>query len=75
MEYSTYNPTVGYPIEVIVSGESNLLYDSSGHLLALALETIGMWNLRQGLCTKSLAPSSALPRSFPLPLHLLLSLK
>jgi hypothetical protein len=56
MEYSTYEPAAGYPIGVIVSGESNLAYDSSGHLLAPALETIGVWNLRHGLCTKSLAP-------------------
>lgn len=42
---------------VIVSGESNIAYDSSGkHLLAPALEKIGIWHVKQSLCTKTLAP-------------------
>ncbi|XP_039024828.1 WD repeat-containing protein 3-like [Hibiscus syriacus] len=43
---------------VIVSVESNITYDSSGkHLLAPALEKIGVWHVRQVVCTKTLSPS------------------
>ena len=45
---------------VIASVDSNIAYDSSGkHLLAPALEKIGVWHVRQGVCTKTLAPSSS----------------
>ncbi|XP_050384368.1 uncharacterized protein LOC126800981 [Argentina anserina] len=45
---------------VISSGDSNITYDCSGkHLLAPALEKIGVWHVRQGVCTKTLTPSSA----------------
>ncbi|KAL6133466.1 hypothetical protein ACLB2K_065701 [Fragaria x ananassa] len=44
---------------VISSGDSNITYDSSGkHLLAPALEKVGVWHVRQGVCTKTLTPSS-----------------
>ncbi|KAL3325988.1 hypothetical protein AABB24_036944 [Solanum stoloniferum] len=53
--YLRYEPAASFG--VIVSGESNIAYDSSGkHLLAAALEKIGIWHVRQGLCTKTLAP-------------------
>ncbi|KAI3474615.1 hypothetical protein Pfo_029784 [Paulownia fortunei] len=43
---------------VIVSVDCNITYDSSGkHLLAAALEKLGVWHVRQGICTKTLAPS------------------
>ncbi|GFP85559.1 uncharacterized WD repeat-containing protein c3d6.12 [Phtheirospermum japonicum] len=43
---------------VIVSVDCNITYDSSGkHLLAGALEKLGVWHVRQGVCTKNLAPS------------------
>ncbi|KAG2406100.1 uncharacterized protein HKW66_Vig0053550 [Vigna angularis] len=45
---------------VIASVDSNISYDSSGkNLLSPALEKIGVWNVRQGLCTKTLTPSTA----------------
>lgn len=45
---------------VIASGDSNITYDSSGkHLLAPALEKVGVWHVRQGVCTKTLTPSTA----------------
>ncbi|CAI9097924.1 OLC1v1034446C2 [Oldenlandia corymbosa var. corymbosa] len=43
---------------VIASGDSNIAFDSSGvHLFAPALEKVGVWNVRQGVCTKSLSPT------------------
>ena len=43
---------------VIVSVDSNITYDSSGkHLLAPALEKVGVWHVRQGVCTKTLTPA------------------
>ncbi|KAL8516742.1 hypothetical protein ACS0TY_015126 [Phlomoides rotata] len=43
---------------VIVSVDCNITYDSSGkHLLAAALEKLSVWHVRQGICTKALAPS------------------
>ncbi|THG23038.1 hypothetical protein TEA_000560 [Camellia sinensis var. sinensis] len=42
---------------VIASVDSNIAYDSSGkHLLSAALEKVGVWHVRQGVCTKTLAP-------------------
>ncbi|XP_059305925.1 uncharacterized protein LOC132057366 [Lycium ferocissimum] len=53
--YLRYEPALSFG--VIVSGESNITYDSSGkHLLAAALEKIGIWHVRQGVCTKTLTP-------------------
>ncbi|XP_024544362.1 WD repeat-containing protein 3 isoform X1 [Selaginella moellendorffii] len=47
---------------VVVSAESNLCYDSTGKLLiAGALDKLLVWNVKQGLCVHSLAPS--LPES------------
>ncbi|KAK6140125.1 hypothetical protein DH2020_026123 [Rehmannia glutinosa] len=52
---------------VIVSVDCNITYDSSGkHLLAAALEKLGVWHVRQGICTKSLAPSPPPPPAAPL---------
>ncbi|MQM00078.1 hypothetical protein Taro_032810 [Colocasia esculenta] len=44
---------------VIVSVDANICYDASGKLLlAPALDQVGMWNLRQGVCSRSLSISS-----------------
>ncbi|XP_076947106.1 uncharacterized protein LOC143618941 [Bidens hawaiensis] len=44
---------------VITSVDSNISYDTSGkHLLAPALEKVGVWHVRQGVCAKTLAPST-----------------
>ncbi|OIW05134.1 hypothetical protein TanjilG_02607 [Lupinus angustifolius] len=54
--YLRYEPAASFG--VIASVESNITYDSSGkHLLSPALEKIGVWHVRQGLCTKTLTPS------------------
>ncbi|KAE8681925.1 putative phosphatidylinositol-4-phosphate 5-kinase [Hibiscus syriacus] len=54
--YLRYEPAASFG--VIVSVESNITYDSSGkHLLAPALEKIGVWHVRQVVCTKTLSPS------------------
>ncbi|KAE8721011.1 hypothetical protein F3Y22_tig00017627pilonHSYRG00004 [Hibiscus syriacus] len=54
--YLRYEPAASFV--VIVSVESNITYDSSGkHLLAPALEKIGVWHVRQVVCTKTLSPS------------------
>ncbi|KAF8389466.1 hypothetical protein HHK36_026161 [Tetracentron sinense] len=56
--YLRYEPAASFG--VVVSVESNISYDSSGkHLLAPALENIGVWNVRQGVCSKTLSPSPA----------------
>ncbi|XP_010510338.1 PREDICTED: WD repeat-containing protein 3-like [Camelina sativa] len=45
---------------VISSLDSNIAYDSKGkHVLAPALEKVGIWHVRQGVCTKTLTPSSS----------------
>jgi U3 small nucleolar RNA-associated protein 12 len=60
--YLRYEPAAAFG--VIVSREANIAYDSSGkHLLAPALEKVGVWHVRQGLCTKTLAPSPASPEA------------
>lgn len=62
--YLRYEPALSFG--VIASVDSNIAYDSSGkHLLAPALEKVGVWNVRQGVCTKTLTPSLP-PRGFPL---------
>ncbi|XWS66807.1 hypothetical protein CRYUN_Cryun05aG0232500 [Craigia yunnanensis] len=54
--YLRYEPAAAFG--VIVSVESNITYDSSGkHLLVPALEKLGVWHVRQGVCTKILSPS------------------
>ncbi|XP_052173847.1 uncharacterized protein LOC127789105 [Diospyros lotus] len=54
--YRRYEPAAAFG--VIVSVDGNIAYDSSGkHLLAPALEKLGVWHVRQGICTKTLAPS------------------
>ncbi|KAH6802685.1 transducin family protein / WD-40 repeat family protein [Perilla frutescens var. frutescens] len=54
--YLRYDPASAFG--VIVSVDCNITYDSSGkHLLAAALEKLGVWHVRQGICTKALAPS------------------
>ncbi|KAH6762287.1 transducin family protein / WD-40 repeat family protein [Perilla frutescens var. hirtella] len=54
--YLRYDPASAFG--VIVSVDCNIAYDSSGkHLLAAALEKLGVWHVRQGICTKALAPS------------------
>ncbi|PWA36892.1 G-protein beta WD-40 repeat-containing protein [Artemisia annua] len=41
---------------VITSIESNITYDTSGKLLlAPALDKVGVWNVRQGVCAKTLS--------------------
>ncbi|VVB01043.1 unnamed protein product [Arabis nemorensis] len=45
---------------VITSLDSNIAYDSTGkHILAPALETVGIWHVRQGIRTNTLTPSSS----------------
>ncbi|KAK6943894.1 WD40 repeat [Dillenia turbinata] len=54
--YLRYEPAAAFG--VVVSVDGNISYDSSGrHLLAPALEKVGVWNVRQGICTKTLSPS------------------
>ncbi|KAL6500872.1 Dip2/Utp12 protein [Orobanche hederae] len=53
-----YKYTAASAFGVIVSVDSNITYDSSGkHLLAAALEKLGVWHVRQGICTKTLSPA------------------
>lgn len=54
--YLRYEPAASFG--VIVSGDSNIAYDSTGKfLLAAALEKVGVWHVRQGVCNKTLAPA------------------
>ncbi|GLT92294.1 hypothetical protein SLE2022_101360 [Rubroshorea leprosula] len=54
--YLRYEPAAAFG--VIVSVDSNITYDSSRkHLLAPALEKLGVWYVRQGGCVKTLTPS------------------
>lgn len=47
---------------VIASLESNISYDSSGKfLLSPALEKVGVWHVRQGICSKTLSPFPSSP--------------
>ncbi|KAF5187418.1 Wd repeat-containing protein [Thalictrum thalictroides] len=56
--YLRYEPAATFG--VIVSIDSNITYDSTGkHLLAPALEKVGIWNVKQGICTKTLSPSTS----------------
>ncbi|XP_010918696.1 uncharacterized protein [Elaeis guineensis] len=55
--YLRYEP--GLAFGVIVSVDANICYDPLGkHLLAPALDNVGLWNLKQGLCSKTFSPSS-----------------
>lgn len=54
--YLRYEPAAAFG--VIASLESNISYDSSGKfLLSPALEKVGVWHVRQGVCSKTLSPS------------------
>ncbi|KAM1853553.1 hypothetical protein ACFX15_008971 [Malus domestica] len=56
--YLRYEQAVAFG--VIVSVDSNITYCSSGkHLLAPALEKVGVWHVRQGVCTRTLIPAAA----------------
>ncbi|CAN1275960.1 WD repeat-containing protein 3 [Linum perenne] len=56
--YLRYEPRASFG--VIASVESNITYDSSGkYLLAPALEKVGVWHVRQGICSRTLEPSTA----------------
>ncbi|XP_030493380.2 uncharacterized protein LOC115709420 [Cannabis sativa] len=56
--YLRYEPASAFG--VIASIGSNIAYDSSGkHLLAPALEKVGLWHVRQGVRIKNLDPSSS----------------
>lgn len=58
--YLRYEPAAA--LGVIASFDSNIAYDNSGkHLLAPALETVGVWHVRQGVCTKTLTPAPSFP--------------
>ncbi|KAL8216943.1 hypothetical protein R6Q57_023780 [Mikania cordata] len=55
--YLRYEPATAFG--VIASVESNIIYDTSGkYLLAPALEKVGVWHVRQGVCAKNLTPST-----------------
>ncbi|GAB2264114.1 hypothetical protein Droror1_Dr00026248 [Drosera rotundifolia] len=56
--YLRYEPAAAFG--VIASVDSNITYDSTGRfLLSPALEKVGVWHVRQGICTKRLAPAQA----------------
>ncbi|XP_010548896.1 PREDICTED: WD repeat-containing protein 3 [Tarenaya hassleriana] len=56
--YLRYEPASSFG--VIASLDSNITYDSTGkHVLSPALEKVGIWHVRQGVCTKTLAPTSS----------------
>ena len=56
--YLRYEPAAAFG--VIASLESNISYDSSGKfLLSPALEKVGVWHVRQGVCSKTLSPSAS----------------
>ncbi|KAK1429457.1 hypothetical protein QVD17_11666 [Tagetes erecta] len=55
--YLRYEPATAFG--VIASVDSNICYDNSGkHLLAPALEKVGVWHVRQGVCAKTLTPAT-----------------
>ncbi|KAI7751522.1 hypothetical protein M8C21_022434, partial [Ambrosia artemisiifolia] len=44
---------------VITSVDSNITFDTTGkYLLSPALENVAVWHLRQGVCSKTLSPST-----------------
>ncbi|URD83571.1 Dip2/Utp12 Family [Musa troglodytarum] len=55
--YLRYEP--GLAFGVIASLDCKITYDPSGlHLLAPALDNLALWNLKQGLASKTFSPSS-----------------
>ncbi|KAH0467263.1 hypothetical protein IEQ34_004501 [Dendrobium chrysotoxum] len=55
--YLRYEPRLVFG--VIVSVDSNISYDPSGkHLLAGALDSVAVWDIKKGICSTSLSPSS-----------------
>uniref|UniRef100_A0A1D1Y8G0 WD repeat-containing protein 3 n=1 Tax=Anthurium amnicola TaxID=1678845 RepID=A0A1D1Y8G0_9ARAE len=59
--YPKYEPDAAFG--VIVSVDANICYDASGKLLlAPALDQLGLWNLRQGVCSRSLITSPESPK-------------
>ncbi|MCL7047922.1 hypothetical protein MKW94_012302 [Papaver nudicaule] len=62
--YLRYEPAASFG--VVASIDSNISYDSTGkHLLSPALEKVGVWNVRQGVCAKTLSLSSTSSRGGP----------
>jgi len=56
--YQRYDAATSFG--VISSVDSNIAYDSTGkYVLAPALEKVGIWHVRQGVCSKTLTPSSS----------------
>ncbi|KAL5726209.1 Dip2/Utp12 protein [Ranunculus cassubicifolius] len=54
--YLRYEPAAVFG--VVASVESNISYDNTGKLvISPALEKLGIWNVRQGVCAKTLSPS------------------
>lgn len=56
----------GLSFGVVASNDCNICFDNTGTLLlSPALESLGLWNLRQGVCTKFLSPNleSSIPSS------------
>ncbi|OVA17951.1 WD40 repeat [Macleaya cordata] len=59
--YLRYEPAAAFG--VVVSVDSNITYDSTGkHILSPALEKVGVWNVRQGVCSKTLSLSTSSTR-------------
>ncbi|KAG0453300.1 hypothetical protein HPP92_025964 [Vanilla planifolia] len=55
--YLRYEPRLVFG--VIASVDSNISYDSSGkHVLAGALDSVAVWDMKKGTCSKYLSPSS-----------------
>lgn len=56
--YLRYEPASSFG--VVTSLDSNIAYDSTGkHVFAPALEKVGIWHVRQGICNKTLIPTSS----------------
>nr|QEX51144.1 WD repeat-containing protein 3 isoform X1 [Cymbidium ensifolium] len=55
--YLRYEPRLVFG--VIVSVDSNMSYDPSGkYLLAGALDSVAVWDIKKGICSASLSPSA-----------------
>ncbi|XP_068652601.1 uncharacterized protein [Aristolochia californica] len=58
--YLRYEPRAVFG--VIASFDSNICFDAAGkQLLAPALESVNIWNLKQGICSKALTPALSGP--------------
>lgn len=58
--YLRYEPAAAFG--VISSFDANICFDSTGkHLLAPALDSINVWNLRQATCSKVLSTRTSRP--------------